>query len=784
MLFVTQSQFLLMSSFHRYLIVVFLFSLSPSSRYHFSPQTQVCLVSKARNEFAQDFIPLMNNSLTNSSTQCKTPTPFLDQNNHSNDVENRGEGSVSSASSCYSSRKDSGHNDQSCSDSTPEYTFTLPDLSIHPPDFSSFLEKDLIEKSSLISLEAAGRLNWWTDIGLCQKLWPLATTGDGNCLLHAASLGIWGFHDRLLTLRKALYSVLSSSSLSDAFYRRWRWQSSQQNRAAGLILCEDEWVKEWKSLMQMASTQPRVRNLDKKPSLKGGKKTETNGDETDEGVLSSTSVDNKNNTEDEGTSHVYESLEEVHILALAHVLRRPIIVVADTMLKDVTGEPFAPIPFGGVYLPLEFNPSDCHQSPLCLTYDAAHFSALVAMDRESYVDDSSGSSLSASMVSSSSSAKIPAAIPLVDPNDCLLPIQFAIDPGHDVDWQKLDAEDYDAEAVNASGSGVKVLTQSEKITLLKSYLDVVELKATKVMPAKKTDVVASSPSKAATLPAKLTSEDKRKEEPRSSSEGRSCSPLSTIGFRKKVLKWIRLTSIRKTMGKKFRKNWQIAKRGIQERNSFRFRRRVRVASEATGETNETAVAGASSSNSSKEETSSQGIYYCAKLHTEKRHDYQEEMIRNYLSTARIRFNEESKKKESGKKMNPGSTSAPPAKISSPRTSTSSNSSSSSSSSSSSNEAKDDLTGEDHYASQCVNTGCKNFGTAATSYLCSSCFSDQKMEMEKKEEEKRRTPSPVKKNFVLPKSIEELEKQVFGENEDTLKVHSNNKENNDCQVLGC
>lgn len=34
-----------------------------------------------------------------------------------------------------------------------------------------------------------GRLNWWAEIGLCQRLIPLATSGDGNCLLHAASLG-------------------------------------------------------------------------------------------------------------------------------------------------------------------------------------------------------------------------------------------------------------------------------------------------------------------------------------------------------------------------------------------------------------------------------------------------------------------------------------------------------------------------------------------------------------------------------------------------------------------
>lgn len=74
------------------------------------------------------------------------------------------------------------------------------------------------------------------------------------------------------------------------------------------------------------------------------------------------------------------------MLALAHVLKRPIIVIADTVLKDVTGEPFAPIPFGGIYLPLECPSFECHRSPLCLTYDSAHFSALVPMDEDG--DDS------------------------------------------------------------------------------------------------------------------------------------------------------------------------------------------------------------------------------------------------------------------------------------------------------------------------------------------------------------------------------------------------------------
>ena len=76
---------------------------------------------------------------------------------------------------------------------------------------------------------------------------------------------------------------------------------------------------------------------------------------------------------------LYESLEEIHVLALAHVLMRPIIVVADTVLRDMNGEALAPIPFGGVYLPLEIAPEDCHRSPLLLTYNAGHFSALVSM---------------------------------------------------------------------------------------------------------------------------------------------------------------------------------------------------------------------------------------------------------------------------------------------------------------------------------------------------------------------------------------------------------------------
>lgn len=83
-----------------------------------------------------------------------------------------------------------------------------------------------------------------------------------------------------------------------------------------------------------------------------------------------------------GEELTYESLEEFHVFVLAHILRRPIIIVSDTMLRDANGEAFAPISFGGIYLPIENPYRDCEISPLVLTFDTAHFSALVPMEQD------------------------------------------------------------------------------------------------------------------------------------------------------------------------------------------------------------------------------------------------------------------------------------------------------------------------------------------------------------------------------------------------------------------
>lgn len=122
----------------------------------------------------------------------------------------------------------------------------------------------------MTSLEAAGRLNWWCggkNSSSARVLWPLATTGDGNCLLHAASLGMWGFHDRLLTLRDALHNTLSKGEYKDALFRRWKWRQMGLNAAAGLAYTETEWLTEWQSIVEMASANPRSQTATSYQSL-------------------------------------------------------------------------------------------------------------------------------------------------------------------------------------------------------------------------------------------------------------------------------------------------------------------------------------------------------------------------------------------------------------------------------------------------------------------------------------------------------------------------------------
>uniref|UniRef100_A0A8C2HRU0 ubiquitinyl hydrolase 1 n=1 Tax=Cyprinus carpio TaxID=7962 RepID=A0A8C2HRU0_CYPCA len=266
---------------------------------------------------------------------------------------------------------------------TPLCTFQLPDLTVYRDDFRGFIERDLIEQSMMVALEHAG---------------------------------MWGFHDRDLMLRKSLYALMDHGQEREALKRRWRWQQTMQNKESGLVYTEEEWQKEWNELLKLASSEPRIHYS-------------TNG----------------SNSGESQEEPVYESLEEFHVFVLAHVLRRPIVVVADTMLRDSGGEAFAPIPFGGIYLPLEVPANKCHRSPLVLAYDQAHFSALVSMEQKD-------------------SSKEQVVIPLTDSDHKMLPLHFAVDPGEDWEWGKDDNDNVMLASVT--------LSLEAKLHLLHSYMTV------------------------------------------------------------------------------------------------------------------------------------------------------------------------------------------------------------------------------------------------------------------------------------------------------------------------
>lgn len=155
---------------------------------------------------------------------------------------------------------------------------------------------------------------------------------------------------------------MSEGELRAALWRRWRFQQTRINKEAGLVFSENEWAKEWDEIVSLASAEPRNKNnATRRRSMVLEKQSS----------LCLDSIDG---------NATYDSLEEIHVLALAYVLRRPIIVIADSILRDINGDALAPITFGGVYLPLDIPQSECHKVPLLLAYDTAHFSALVTME--------------------------------------------------------------------------------------------------------------------------------------------------------------------------------------------------------------------------------------------------------------------------------------------------------------------------------------------------------------------------------------------------------------------
>ncbi|XP_059469066.1 ubiquitin thioesterase trabid [Neocloeon triangulifer] len=212
-------------------------------------------------------------------------------------------------------------------------TFALPaEVEDLPQSVQEQLYDELLDRDAQTQLENdPPALNWSLEITmrLGSRLFALWNRSAGDCLLDSAMQASWGVFDRDNTLRRAIAESLRHGG--HIFYPRWREYEELQASLMHFSLDDSQWEEDWSGLLSLAA-QPGA------------------------------------------------SLEQLHVFALAHVLRRPIIVYGVKFVKSFRGEALGYARFEGVYLPLLWDRSFCHKSPLALGYTRGHFSALVPIE--------------------------------------------------------------------------------------------------------------------------------------------------------------------------------------------------------------------------------------------------------------------------------------------------------------------------------------------------------------------------------------------------------------------
>ncbi|KAK0084801.1 hypothetical protein PV325_006406 [Microctonus aethiopoides] len=216
-------------------------------------------------------------------------------------------------------------------------TFALPaEVEDLPSVVQEQMLEELLDREAQQQLEGGGdeppALNWSLEITerLGNRLHALWNRSAGDCLLDSVMQATWGVFDRDNTLRRALADSLQQAG--QIFYPRWReYEASQASRMLDFTLEEAQWQDDWENLLATAA-QPG------------------------------------------------SALEQLHVFALAHILRRPIIVYGVKYVKSFRGEDIGYARFEGVYLPLLWEPSFCIRSPIALGYTRGHFTALVPIE--------------------------------------------------------------------------------------------------------------------------------------------------------------------------------------------------------------------------------------------------------------------------------------------------------------------------------------------------------------------------------------------------------------------
>ncbi|XP_066283619.1 uncharacterized protein [Branchiostoma lanceolatum] len=280
----------------------------------------------------------------------------------------------------------------------------------------------LEDMEMLQHLVQAGIINYWEGTWLT----AIQTIGDGNCLLHAVSLYMWGVQDKKLNLRRYLDRAMQDDR--GALRKRWAHQRRARDATVpgvpigGVNYEPGQWDGEWNTMVQMASAAQN---------------------------------------ESEPNQTRYRPLEEFHIFVLANILRRPIVVSADTSVRDAEGNSWAPIPFGGIYLPLLHAPAECVRSPVLLAYNNQHFTPLLTTQ-----------TLPQNGVSPSAHQP-PQTIPLMRQNGERLPVQYILpeEEGRDVLAEYLNIIPAEDSSNNTLLAGLDIIPLPDHLNLFKDFIE-------------------------------------------------------------------------------------------------------------------------------------------------------------------------------------------------------------------------------------------------------------------------------------------------------------------------
>jgi hypothetical protein len=214
-------------------------------------------------------------------------------------------------------------------------------ISLAPGDakLRAFMLKEIGDEHVQTQLEHKGAINFADEE--VSRIATIRTTGDGNCLMHAACLAMIAMEDSNRVLRRALASAMHHAPWITAVKGKWTMHAmrSQAHLPEEFRVAPATLEAEWTHAMTLPTLFPDSMRADGRAMGVGGC-----------------------------------SLLSVHVYILSQMLQRPIVVYADNDLAMAeSGDGM-----GGLYLPV--HAPTPHRSPLLLAYTPGHFTALVPFD--------------------------------------------------------------------------------------------------------------------------------------------------------------------------------------------------------------------------------------------------------------------------------------------------------------------------------------------------------------------------------------------------------------------